>query len=545
MNNNLENSQKMKWVDFIKKYWFVFLAVVVGTLAVISIRGIYKEEVLHIDPDVEYEQKQGLYLSAGNIDSLNPVISTSEDTYYLSKLIYNSLFEYTDQYNVAPELVESYTADKERACVTILLKEGITWHDGSVLTADDVRFTVNAIKAYGNKGVYYEKVSKIYSVVVENDRNLTIYFSNNYNGSLDDLVFPILSSKCHDSIKQFLADRYSYTPIGTGQYKYSSYDYLKSLVLTPYESFYGELATQDIYVEILPDKSLTPRLLEINSVTCYTEEGSERKTLVADKNFAMYDFISNDVEFLVFNCEKEPFAQKTARQAAAYAIDTKNILTNGYMDDGVLSDNIYYPGFLGVAEMGNYYLIDMDKSKELLSEIGYEDRNLNGTLENDKGEVVNITVLVNNNNSNRLSAAKLLSTDLENVGFSVTVNALPWGEYVAAIEKKQFDILITGYEVKASYDLRELFNGNNLWGYSNSQMLEQAGNLERLYTAEEYTGIYTTLKDMMMEELPYYTLCYKKIGLIGVEYFEVKSLPIFDDIYRNCNSWTWKTVKKQ
>ena len=53
MNNNLENSQKMKWVDFIKKYWFVFLAVVVGTLAVISIRGIYKEEVLHIDPDVE------------------------------------------------------------------------------------------------------------------------------------------------------------------------------------------------------------------------------------------------------------------------------------------------------------------------------------------------------------------------------------------------------------------------------------------------------------------------------------------------------------
>ena len=49
---------------------------------------------------------------------------------------------------------------------------------------------------------------------------------------------------------------------------------------------------------------------------------------------------------------------------------------------------------------------------------------------------------------------------------------------------------------------------------------------------------------MMMDELPYYTLCYKKMGLIGVEYFEAGKISNFENIYKNCNTWTWKKVKE-
>ena len=101
---------------------------------------------------------------------------------------------------------------------------------------------------------------------------------------------------------------------------------------------------------------------------------------------------SNDVEFIVFNQSKYLFKEKKVRQAAAYSIDTENILEKGYMDDGVLTDNIYYPGFLGVPDTLSYYQKDADKAKELLKEAGYEDRDLNGKIEDNEGKNVEITI---------------------------------------------------------------------------------------------------------------------------------------------------------
>ena len=175
------------------------------------------------------------------------------------------------------------------------------------------------------------------------------------------------------------------------------------------------------------------------------------------------------------------------RQAAAYAIDVENVLEKGYMGDGVLTDNIYYPGFMGVSDTLNNYKTDLDKSIELMAESGYQDRDLNGKIENDDGEEVSITILVNKDNSVRSAAAKIIAKDLSNVGFSVTLDSKDWDEYVEAIEKQEFDILITGYDMEASYDLRDFFDGDTLWEYTNNDILEKASQLEELHDASEYT----------------------------------------------------------
>jgi len=75
--------------------------------------------------------------------------------------------------------------------------------------------------------------------------------------------------------------------------------------------------------------------------------------------------------------------------------------------------------------------------------------------------------------------------------------------------------------------------------------ISQASELEKLYDSQGYISAYEELKSMMLDELPYYTLCYRKMGLVGVEYFEASKLPTFDDIYKNCETWTWKRVKEE
>lgn len=544
MKDKKSEASDSKFFRFLHKYWLYIVVVLAIVIVVLSSVNIYREEVLEIDPDVKYEEQNAISLASAPLDTLNPIISASEDTYYLTKLVYNGLFRYTDNLNVEGDLAESYSVDTEKAYIDIKLKDGIKWHDGSNFTAKDVKFTVNAIKSYGSGGIYYKNASKIYSVNVKDDLNLRIYFSNNYDCSLDDLTFPILPSSKYQSAGKLIKDKENFVPVGTGQYRYSSYNSLRELDLVPNETYHAERAQNNIKVKILPEKDISANMLEISAVTCYVDKSSQRKSLVSDKDLKMYDIVSNDVDFLVFNTLRPIFAEKNMRQAVCYAIDKEEILSDGYMDDGVLSDTIYYPGFLGTEEKGEAYKFSSSKALELLEKEGYKDEDSNGKLEDKDGKGISINILVNNDSASRVAAAKIMTENLRNIGFEVSTTAVARDEYTKLIEERNFDILVTGYEIEASYDLRQFFDGTNPWGYSNSEMLEKAREMNRLHSAEEYTDIYRELKEIMLEDAPYYSLCYKKMGLIGVKTFEAEQVPMFNDIYRNCNTWSWKTVIK-
>jgi peptide/nickel transport system substrate-binding protein len=349
----------------------------------------------------------------------------------------------------------------------------VTFHNGDALTARDISFTVNAIKSYGSEGLYYEKASKIDSVNVKDDRNVRIYFSDNYDCSLDALTFPILPRGEYSGAGALLKDTDEFVPVGTGMYKYSSYDSLKELDLSPNESYFADKAQKSVSIKILPEKTMAPNMLEIGSVTCYTDIGSDRKSLVEDKGLTMYDMISNQVDFIVFNTQSPLFTSKEVRKGICYAIDENQVLSEGYMDDGVLADTIYYPGFLGVADSKTNYAFDRDKAIEILAEEGYEDTDLNGKIEDAEGNDVTVTLLVNSDNANRIAAARIIEKNLERAGFSVEIRAVEWDEYNKLIEEKDFDILLTGYEMEGSYDLRSFFDGANTWGYENQEILEK------------------------------------------------------------------------
>lgn len=544
MNFNFEDT-KNKVVEFFQKYWIPIVGSVIIIAVIISCVNMYREIVLDIDESIEYVNQDTIYIPASSIDTLNPITAITEDSYYINKLMYDSLFEYDNNLGVVPVLVDKYTVNTEKAYIDITLKSGIKFHDGKTLKAQDIRYTVDAILSHGSNGLHYKKASKIYSVSVDGDYELRIYFKNNYECSLDVLTFPIVSSSQYNSIGSFLDDE-NFMPVGTGEYMVSSYDSYKDLVLVPNKTYAGIVPTKNVVVQIIPDKNNLANLIENETITCYLEKGSDRKTMVVDNNLKMYDIVSNEVEFMYFNTSSTLFKKQEMRKAVAYAIDSQGVLEKGYMNDGVLTDTIYYPNFLGIADTGNNYSYDEEQAKTLLNKQGYEDKDKDGKLEDKKNNALSVTILVNSNNANRIAASKVISTNLENVGFNVTVNAVPWDEYQKQIKSKSFDILITGFTIEESYDLRTFFNGKSLWGYKNDKLYTKVQNLDRLYTSEEYQKIYGELKEMLLDELPYYPLCYKKMGLIGTETLEASSLPMFNDIYKNIGTWEWtKVIEKE
>ncbi|MBR4411427.1 MAG: ABC transporter substrate-binding protein [Firmicutes bacterium] len=524
---------------FLKRTWPVILVsavIIIGASAGVE---IYKEEVLNIDPDVQYKTSTSLSLSCEPLDTLNPILSQSEDVYHLSKLLYNSLFDYDETLNVVPELVDKYTVDRDRGKVTITLKEGIKWHNGNPLKATDVNYTINAIKNAGTRSLYYEAASKISYVYVRDTYKLELYFRNAYDASLDDLTFPILPSGQYGNAFQLAQAEAGFKPVGTGQYQYQSYNYLKQLRLKPNEEYWGTAAKRKLKIMILPEKELSPNMMEIESVTCYVDESSERRSTVIDKNFVMYDMVTNDVEFLIFHPKSVLMRDKEVRQAAAFAINEQNILSSGYMGDAVLSDTIYFPDFCGVADEGDAYAFNPEKAKELLKEKGIADIDNDGILEDGKNNEVILRIAVNKKNSARLAAARLIEKDLDNLGFKAELDELTWDEYKAAVSAGKHDIIVAGFSINEQYDLRDFYNGRNEWKYYNDELFNLANEIERLYTSEEYTELYRQLKDALLEELPYYSLCYKKAGLVGIEGFKAGKISMFNDHYRNIETWSW------
>ena len=531
-----------KITDFLKNYWAGILIIILVIAVVTSSVEIYKEEVLNIDPSIEYVEQKTVFLSSGKIDTLNPVISQSEDTYYLSKLIYSSLFNFDENLNAVPELASEYKVDTEKAYIEITLKKGVKWHDGSSLTASDVAFTVSAMRSAGSKCPYYNKIKKINSAFARSKNVVAIYFNNNYNCSLDDLVFPIVPSSQYSGAGAFASAYSGFKPVGTGQYKYKSYNQKKQLKLIPNEDYFGDKATKNIYVTMLPDRQLAANMMEIDSVSCYVDSAANRKSTALDRGYQIFDITSNNVEFLVFNTRSSYLSQKNIRKALAYGIDTEKILENAYMGDGILTDTIYYPDFLGVKDTLNEYSYDIKKAEQMLSEMGWKDINSDGALEDRDGNKIVLKILVKKNNATRVSASQLIKKNLELLGIKSEIISLSKSEYMQAINKRDFDILVTGYTIEESYDLRELFNGKNQWGYNNYSLFMKARELDRLYTTEQYSEKYKELKELMLDELPYYPLCYKKMSLIGVKTFKADKMPMFNDIYKNCDTWSWSVI---
>lgn len=541
----MKKNNGSKILDFMKKYWIGVVIIILIFAVILSSVEIYKEEVLNIDPSIEYIEQDTLFLSSETIDTLNPVISQSEDVYYISKLIYDGLYDYDENMSVIPRLASEYTINTEKAFIEVTLKDGIKWHNGNNLKASDVVFTINAMKAAGSKCPYYNKISRIHSAFMRSKNVVAIYFNNNYNCSLDDLVFPIVPSSQYSGTGAFVAAKDDFRPIGTGQYKYNSYNKKKQLELIPNDNYFGTAAEKNITVTLLPDRDLAANMMEIDSVSCYVDSAANRKSIALDRGYQIFDIPSNKVEFLVFNTSSAYLSKKNMRKALAYGIDTKKILEGAYMGDGILTDTIYYPNFMGVKDTLSEYSYDIKKSQQMLSQMGWKDINGDGVLEDKDGKRYTLEVLTCKDNATRSSAAHIIKNNLELLGLKTEVISLPASEYIRAIRAKDFDILITGYTIEESYDLRSFFNGKNEWGYTNYGLSTKAAELDRLYTPQQYTEKYKELKELLLDELPYYTLCYKKMSLIGTSTFEADKMPMFNNIYKNCDTWRWTLTEEK
>lgn len=435
-----------------------------------------------------------------DISTTDPAANNDTATSYVTNMMTNRLFYFDSEMNLINDLAESYEY-LDGTTLQVKLKQGVLFHDGSELKAEDVKASIE--RAVQSSMVGYV-VGKVSSVDVVDDYTVNIITSEVFAPLLSNLVHPgcsILSKKQIDSGNFDTIN-------GTGPYKFVSWQSGNEIVLERNEDYFDPARAggfAKMVFRIIPEPATQTIALESGDVDIIPALDKVDYTRVKDNaNLDVVEMNANHVYYLALNTEAAPFDNKLVRQAMNYAIDKAGILEVAEMGYGRVLNSYTPPNVLGAVE-GDYEY-DPEKAKQLFSEAGYDD-------------LTQLSITINSFGNERVSP--VIQANLTDLGINVQVGNMDRGPYYEMMYAGDFQCGLTGWTTSSDPDrfFAGLIHSRSIGANNMRFNNPQADSLIERGTATvdeaERAKIYTELNELLLDECPWVPL-YSKVLTIGV-----------------------------
>ena len=205
----------MKSKSNIIKYFFIIFAIGIIIFAIYKINSKEENNLNNeaAEPQATEKAESILNIGISDFDNINPLITKNKDIISLSTILYEPLLKLTENYEIENCLAEEWSKT-DRTVYLVKLKDGLKWEDGSSVTGEDVKYTIEKLQE--GKSVYSDNVKNIKSVEIIDGNTIRINLKKEEPFFEYNLIFPIVSSsqfKNEDFYKSRLA------PKATGMYK--------------------------------------------------------------------------------------------------------------------------------------------------------------------------------------------------------------------------------------------------------------------------------------------------------------------------------------
>ena len=502
-------------------------------------------------------------------DTINPITNKNQSVGYIMNLVYDSLFTINENYDTVPQLVEEYKIVNDGLSINIKLKD-IKWHDGTKLTSNDVKFTVDLIKKNVDSP-YNPLVENISSISIINEKEFNINFNHKYAFSVDTLIFPIVSEKQLHDEKNINNNKNNL--VGNGAYKIKNYEDRKSISLIVNDSYYDEVppTAKNIEVEIVPDEEAQVSMV-ISLDSDIAKISLDDLSKFYEKEFKTIKYDSRDYECLLFNYDNEFFKDINFRKAIVSSIDKNKILEEGYINNASLvnfplnSKSKYYDKDIKALdyskENAKKYLskvtletnenINTDKNitdnKDTEKEIdksSLKDKSKENNINNnekttkqseeekqkeikDKISKLNLKIIVNKDNPERLKSAYIISANLKDVGIKSTIEELSSEDISKALSDKNYDLALVGWELSSIPDATSILD--NI-GYEDEKLINYINSLRNATTESQIKDIYKSIQKYVNENALFMSLVIRENYIVTNRRIEGKITPNSFDIY--------------
>ncbi|QKE27468.1 extracellular solute-binding protein [Arcobacter acticola] len=486
---------------------------------------------------ITYLSASTLNLSMSSSPSrLNPILANDSASSEISDWLFNGLFKYDKNGNHTVDLAQSYEFETPTKLI-IKLRNNVLWHDGVKFTSKDVVFTYEKIidpKVFNSIKSNFQEVQSVKAI---DDFTLEIIYKQPYFKAIETWMVGILPYHLLKDEENLMTSSFNKNPIGTGSYKLKEFKTAQDIELIANENYFEGIPKIDkILYQFLPDPNtsflyLKQKKLDIGGLTPIQidrqidDDFKNKFTIIQKPSFAY--------TYLGFNLNNEKFKDLRIRQALSLAIDRQELVDILFFGYGKICNGPFLPDSFAYNEKIKPITQNIEKAKELLKELGYDENN-----------PFTFEVVTNTGNDTRINTAQILQYQLEKVGVKMTIRVMEWQAFLnTVVHPKKFDAVILGWSLGLMPDAYPLWHsssdklgGFNLVSYKNEKVDKLIEDGINTINREELGKIYKEIFKIISDDLPYLFL-YIPDGITVVNK-EIKNVePSFIGIMHNQKDW--------
>lgn len=462
-------------------------------------------------------------------ETLNPISSTDFYAQQLQRLTHDALLFYNwDNNEFEPGLAESYEVSKDNLIYTFKLRADAKFHDGKPVTAEDVKFTFDAIKKpefkAQHKLPYYENLE---SVEVVDPLTVRFKFKSYYFMNLTVIVSSgytvIVPKHAYEDVKK----KMNKEVIGSGAYKLETYDRGKSILLVRNPDWWGFkdpkkigiFNFEKILIRFIKEDNLQLEMAKKGQLDYIelTPEAYVQKTNEAPWGT---DIIKHKVEnlepksynYLGWNLKNPMFKDRNTRVALAHLMNRELMNEKFRFNMSYLETGPWYYASPTTDKSVKPITFNPTKAKELLKKAGWDDKDKNGVLEktiDGQNKEFKFELLLPTRDYEKYFT--IYKEDLKKAGIDMSIKILEWNALVKALDEQKFEAVTLAWAGgDPESDPKQIWHsessragGSNFISYSNPEVDKLIDEARTTPNREKRYAMWKKVYRLIADDAPY------------------------------------------
>ena len=423
-----------------------------------------------------------------DIDSLDPHKATAAGTKEILFNIFEGLVKADENGNLMNAVASDYVISDDGLVYTFTLRDGIKFHNGNPVTAEDVKYSLERVSGLLDGTVLISALSTIESVDIVDAKTVQVTVGS----ANTELIYSFVAA----IIPQGSGEDAQADPIGTGPFSFVSYAPQEGIVVAKHDEYWqkGLPYLDEVEFKIInsPDTALLNLQGESIDIYPYLTDSQANEL---QGSFQVLSAPSDVVQALFLNNAVEPLNNVNVRQAICYALDKDSI------NEFVAGGNASLIGSAMLPSLKDYYVelndvygtgANPEKAKQLLSEAGYP----NG---------FELEITVPSNYAYHMQTAEVVVEQLKAAGINAKIDAVEWNTWLTeCYQGRNYQSTICGItcDMTPGYLLNrfQTESSKNFINYQSAKYDEVFQKAQSSLDLKEKAKYYSELQQLLVDD---------------------------------------------
>jgi peptide/nickel transport system substrate-binding protein len=444
-------------------------------------------------------------------DTLDPRLTKNTSGFRIKELAFNGLVAIGPDYTPVADLAEKWDNPDDKTWV-FHLRPGVKFHDGSDLTASDVKFTYDSVLDQAFASPFRAFYLSVDNVEATDKNTVTFTLKTPFAPFLSYMDLAIVPQA---AVQKLGAD-FGTKPVGTGPFKVDRWATGDTIELSANDSYFGGRANLDrVRVKVVPDNSgrvvgLESGDLDFVQSPVSPQDVSRVQTaakLKVDRTPAAgYTYVN-------LNCADPILADKKVRQALSHLVNKQQIIDTIYKGIGKPANGPIVPGMWAYSADVPSYDYNPDKAKQLLEEAGWK-AGADGMRSKD-GQKLSLTVRTHSEDPDRKQLIQVLQSEFQKVGIEATTNTVEFPAFFQDMQDGKYQVGVIGWlnlsdPDRATFRQFTMDGTANYGKYKNDQVDKQLKDARTTLDQSRAKTLYADAVRQIVDDAPYIFVQYQE-----------------------------------